>query len=83
MLGGNLWQGIGVRVIGRVDNILRPILAGKDTRIPDYLILISTLGGLALLGLNGFVIGPLVAALFVASWNLFGTNDQVERLPKP
>lgn len=48
MLGGNLWQGIGVLVIGRVDNILRPILAGKDTRIPDYLILISTLGGLAL-----------------------------------
>jgi len=43
-----------------VDNILRPILVGKDTRMPDYLILISTLGGLALLGLNGFVIGPLV-----------------------
>ena len=88
MLSGNLWQGIvltafGVLVIGLVDNILRPILVGKDTRMPDYLILISTLGGLALLGLNGFVIGPLVAALFVASWNLFGTNDQVERLPKP
>ncbi|WP_322980675.1 AI-2E family transporter [Pseudomonas sp. C11] len=88
MLSGSLVQGIiltafGVLVIGLVDNILRPILVGKDTRMPDYLILISTLGGLALLGLNGFVIGPLVAALFVASWNLFGTKDQVERLPKP
>ena len=41
---------------------------------------ISTLGGLALLGLNGFVIGPLVAALFVASWNLFGAKKKV-RLP--
>ncbi|MGP0174968.1 AI-2E family transporter [Pseudomonas sp. NCHU5208] len=85
MLSGSLWQGIvltafGVLVIGLVDNILRPILVGKDTRLPDYLILISTLGGLALLGLNGFVIGPLVAALFVASWNLFGAKKKV-RLP--
>lgn len=88
MLSGSLVQGIiltafGVLVIGLVDNILRPILVGKDTRMPDYLILISTLGGLALLGLNGFVIGPLVAALFVASWNLFGTKGQAQRLPKP
>ena len=56
-------------------------LVGKDTRLPDYLILVSTLGGLALLGLNGFVIGPLVAALFVASWNLLGTKKKV-RLPE-
>ena len=86
MLSGSLIQGIiltafGVLVIGLVDNILRPILVGKDTRMPDYLILISTLGGLALLGLNGFVIGPLVAALFVASWNLFGAKKKV-RLPE-
>lgn len=86
LLSGSLMQGIiltafGVLVIGLVDNILRPILVGKDTRMPDYLILISTLGGLALLGLNGFVIGPLVAALFVASWNLFGAKKKV-RLPE-
>lgn len=86
LLSGSIWQGVvltlfGVLVIGLVDNILRPILVGKDTRMPDYLILISTLGGLALLGLNGFVIGPLVAALFVASWNLFGAKKKV-RLPE-
>ena len=69
-------------VISLVDNILRPILVGKDTRMPDYLILTSTLGGLALLGLNGFVIGPLVAALFVASWNLFGSRKKTVRLPQ-
>ncbi|AHL75832.1 membrane protein [Stutzerimonas stutzeri] len=61
----------GVLVIGLVDNILRPILVGKDTKMPDYLVLISTLGGLALFGLNGFVIGPLVAALFMSAWGLF------------
>lgn len=60
----------GVVVIGLVDNFLRPILVGKDTQMPDYVVLISTLGGMALFGLNGFVIGPLVAALFIAAWDL-------------
>ena len=65
----------GVLVIGLVDNFLRPILVGKDTKMPDYLVLISTLGGLALFGLNGFVIGPLIAALFMSSWALFISPD--------
>ena len=78
---GSIWQGIvliafGVFVIGLVDNILRPILVGKDTKIPDYVVLISTLGGLALVGINGFVIGPLIAAMFIASWDLFGARDE-------
>lgn len=61
----------GVLVIGLIDNLLRPVLVGKDTKLPDYVILISTLGGLAVFGLNGFVIGPLFAALFIACWDLF------------
>lgn len=61
----------GVLVIGLVDNVLRPILVGRDTKMPDYLVLISTLGGLVLFGLNGFVIGPLIAALFVSTWTIF------------
>ncbi|CAN5733947.1 AI-2E family transporter [soil metagenome] len=61
----------GVLVIGLVDNLLRPVLVGKDTQMPDYLVLISTLGGMALFGLNGFVIGPVVAAMFIAVWELF------------
>ncbi|WP_062195422.1 AI-2E family transporter [Caldimonas taiwanensis] len=64
----------GVFVIGLVDNLLRPILVGKDTKLPDYLVLISTLGGMSLFGINGFVIGPLIAALFVASWDLFAAR---------
>lgn len=61
----------GTFVIGLTDNLLRPTLVGKDTKIPDYLILISTLGGLSLFGLNGFVIGPLITAMFMACWTLF------------
>ncbi|HUG59345.1 MAG TPA: AI-2E family transporter [Candidimonas sp.] len=76
LVTGAIWQGVtltlfGVIVIGLVDNILRPLLVGKDTKIPDYIILISTLGGLSVFGLNGFVIGPLFAALFIACWDLF------------
>lgn len=61
----------GAGVIGLVDNILRPILVGRDTKLPDYIVLLSTLGGLGLFGINGFVIGPLVAALFIAFWGIF------------
>jgi predicted PurR-regulated permease PerM len=73
---GSLWPAIGliawgVVVIGLVDNVLRPILVGKETRMPDYLVLIATLGGLAAFGLNGFVIGPVIAAIFLATWEIF------------
>ncbi|KTC63371.1 hypothetical protein AO262_22610 [Pseudomonas fluorescens ABAC62] len=74
---------LGVFVIGLVDNVLRPILVGKDTKMPDYLILISTLGGLSVFGLNGFVIGPLVAALFMSSWGLFVESKPRVKLPLP
>ncbi len=85
LLTGSVAAGIGltvygVLVIGLVDNILRPILVGKDTKMPDYVVLISTLGGMALFGINGFVIGPLIAALFMAAWDLFvSTRDNEVR----
>lgn len=86
LLSGMIWQGVvlglfGIFVIGLVDNVLRPILVGKDTRMPDYMILISTLGGLAVFGLNGFVIGPLIAALFMSSWALFVETKPRVQLP--
>jgi predicted PurR-regulated permease PerM len=76
---GQVWQSItlavfGALVIGSADNILRPILVGKDTKLPDYVVLISTLGGLAVFGANGFVIGPVIAALFVAVWEIFAAS---------
>jgi predicted PurR-regulated permease PerM len=75
LVTGATWQGIfliafGVLVIGLVDNVLRPVLVGKDTKMPDYVVLISTLGGMAIFGLNGFVIGPVIAAMFMAVWDI-------------
>ena len=57
--------------ISTIDNILRPILVGKDTNMPDSLILLSVLGGIATFGIAGVVLGPVVAALFLALWHLF------------
>jgi predicted PurR-regulated permease PerM len=76
---GAIWQGIGlilygVLVIGLVDNLLRPFLVGKGTKLPDYVVLISTLGGIEIFGLNGFVIGPLIAAMFMVSWEIFSAR---------
>lgn len=79
LASGSIWQGIvliafGVLVIGLVDNVLRPILVGKDTRMPDYVTLLATLGGLAVFGINGFVIGPLIAAMFLAAWEVVAAS---------
>lgn len=70
---------IGVLVIGLIDNLLRPPLVGKGTRLPDYVVLISTVGGISLFGINGFVIGPLIAALFIAAWSLFAQQQNAEK----
>jgi predicted PurR-regulated permease PerM len=61
---------IGSVVISLVDNLLRPILVGRDTRLPDYLILLSTLGGLTAFGLAGVIIGPIIAAFFLTVWEM-------------
>jgi predicted PurR-regulated permease PerM len=76
---GSIWQGIflivwGVLVIGLVDNLLRPFLVGKDTKLPDYVVLLSTLGGIQVFGLNGFVIGPVIAAMFMVAWESFSAS---------
>ncbi len=79
----------GTVVIGLSDNVLRPIFVGRDTRLPDYIVLLSTLGGLAMFGINGFVMGPLVAALFMAFWGIFirefgeGSDLTVKKVPVP
>jgi len=75
LLAGELGKSLamvayGVLVIGLVDNLLRPILVGKDTRMPDYVVMITTLGGMAVFGINGFVLGPVIAAMFMAVWHI-------------
>jgi predicted PurR-regulated permease PerM len=75
LAAGDIWQGgfvliSGFFIISSADNILRPILVGRDTGIPDWIILVTTLGGLSIAGLSGIVVGPLVAGLFLASWSI-------------
>ena len=77
-IGLVLW---GTLVIGLVDNVLRPILVGKDTRMPDYLVLVATLGGIVVFGLNGFVIGPVIAAVFLVSWEMLASVRQQPVVP--
>lgn len=77
---GLILVAFGAGVIGLVDNLLRPLLIGRDTKLPDYIVLLSTLGGIAMFGINGFVIGPLIASLFFAFWQIFMKefNPQLE-----
>jgi predicted PurR-regulated permease PerM len=84
--GGQIWQAVlvllgGLFVIGLVDNLLRPIVVGRDTKMPDYLVLISTLGGIAAFGLAGFVAGPVIAALFLVMWELFAEEYSPAGMP--
>lgn len=88
LLSGSYVQGAimvfcGIFVIGMIDNLLRPILVGRDTRMPDFVVLIATLSGLELFGLTGFIVGPVIAALFLAVWNLVSEakNGLIEAKP--
>ena len=76
-LGGNWTTAIALTlffllVVGMVDNFIRPRVVGRDTQMPELLVFLSTLGGLAAFGLLGFVIGPIVGALFLTVWEIYG-----------
>jgi predicted PurR-regulated permease PerM len=80
-LMGNIAAGIGLLiwcavVVSSIDNFLRPRLIGRDARMSDLLILVSTLGGIFLFGAVGFIVGPIVAALFVTVWHIYGDAFQ-------
>ena len=77
IITGKVMEGIillvaGILIISLVDNIIRPILVGRDTQMPDFLVLLSTIGGLAVFGISGVVIGPVISALFLTLWKIFG-----------
>jgi predicted PurR-regulated permease PerM len=76
---GRIWEGIaltawGVVVIGLADNLVRPILIGKDAKLPEYVVFFSTLGGITALGFVGFILGPIIAAMFMAAWSTFANG---------
>lgn len=75
--GGHLIKAAGLAtfcaiVVGSVDNFLRPLLVGRDTQMHELLILFGTLGGILMFGVVGFIIGPIIAALFTAVWEIYG-----------
>ncbi len=83
LVTGQIWRGIALAVfcalvVGSVDNLLRPRLVGRDTQMHQLLIFFSTLGGLFLFGAMGFILGPILAALFVTAWEMFGTAFRIE-----
>lgn len=83
ILTGAIWQGVlvlagGVVIISLIDNVLRPILVGHDVKIPDAIILISTLGGITLFGITGFIIGPIIAGFFLSMWKIFEVDYRTE-----
>ena len=76
LLSGKIWQGIfllifGFVIISSVDNLLRPIVVGKEAQLHPLLILFSMFGGILAFGISGFIIGPIVAALFLAFWEMY------------
>ena len=83
---GQFWTAVGLAafcglVIGSIDNLLRPYLVGRDARLHELLIFFSTLGGLMVLGPMGFIVGPILAGLFVTAWEMFGTSFTRELHP--
>ena len=71
IVSGLVLMAYGVFVIGLADNVLRPLLVGRDTKLPDFMVLLSTLGGFMMFGMDGFVSGPLLAVFFVTVWQIF------------
>jgi predicted PurR-regulated permease PerM len=86
MVTGAMTKGIilaigGVVFVGLADNIMRPLVVGREARMPDYLVLLSTLGGLSVFGAAGFVAGPVLAALFLSVWDMFAREQRTVTLP--
>jgi hypothetical protein len=74
---GNVFAGLGLLafcalVVGSIDNLLRPILVGKDTNMHELMIFFGTLGGLFTFGMSGILIGPVIASLFLTIWEIYG-----------
>jgi predicted PurR-regulated permease PerM len=72
VLAGVVLAAFCALIVGSVDNVLRPRLVGHDTRMHDLVILFSTLGGIITFGPIGFIVGPILAGLFITSWEIFG-----------
>lgn len=76
---GNVWQGITIFVvtiiiISNIDNLLRPRLVGRDAGMHDLMIFFSTLGGISVFGIIGFIIGPVIAVFFLTMLEIYSVE---------
>ena len=79
MATGHVWQGVGILlvtviVIVNVDNVMRPRLVGQEAGMHDLMVFFSTLGGIAMFGPMGFIIGPMIAALFLSVLDIYSAE---------
>lgn len=82
-MSGAVWKALGIilvstLVVSNIDNLLRPRLVGQDAKLHDLLIFFSTLGGIAVFGVMGFIVGPVIAALFVTVVEIYGVEFEPE-----
>jgi len=89
-VSGHMAKAVGLAlfcgvVVGALDNLLRPVLVGKDTQMHELMIFLGTLGGIFMFGVVGFIIGPIVAALFQTAWEIYGESfrDFLPRVHTP
>lgn len=80
---GNIAQGVFILIVGAgiisvLDNLLRPRLVGKNTQMHPLLVFLATLGGISLFGFSGFIIGPIIVALFLSLWNIYAVEFKVQ-----
>jgi predicted PurR-regulated permease PerM len=81
---GNVWQGIGiiltsVIVVSNIDNLIRPRIVGHGAKMHDLLIFFSTLGGLSLFGVTGFIVGPIIASFFITMVDIYELEFQTNQ----
>lgn len=84
---GAIWEGVTVLLVGAtlisvIDEFLRPILVGRGAKMPDALVLLATIGGLATFGVTGFIAGPVIAAFFLSLWVIFEKKYHAELAEK-
>jgi predicted PurR-regulated permease PerM len=79
LLMGNIWQGmlilgVGFAIISTIDNVLKPKLVGKDIQMHPLMVFFATIGGISMFGFLGFIIGPIIVALFLTLWDIYAVE---------
>ena len=76
LIGGDSFNGVGLiiygtLIIGSIDNIMKPMIIGRKSKMHPVLTLLGILGGLQIFGLIGIIIGPLSLAILVVFFDFY------------